>query len=77
MSYSRLLCEFSAHTMGSNAIDMQVIGSCSDSGSDAVVEWRLVLCSGGDDQSLCCTTWALSVLRSKASILRLCRSVEF
>jgi hypothetical protein len=56
---SRLLCEYSAHTMGSNAIAMQVTSSTKHGNGD--VEWRLVICSGGDDQSLCSTSWALTV----------------
>ncbi len=52
---STKLCEYVAHSMGSNAICLQELAAPRAGDLGAAGEgWRILACSGGDDQSLTC-----------------------
>ncbi len=51
---ARQLCQYTAHSMGSNAASLVVTGQ-TDSAA------RLLICSGGDDQSLTCADLSLQL----------------
>eukprot|EP01034_Spumella_vulgaris_P030486 gene30486-37710_t len=53
--------------MGSNAMSVHQVSHAEQ--VSGKVEWKVLLCSGGDDQSLCATVWTFEVSVDKSTSL--------